>query len=51
MKRGLQPLASNAAGIYRFSIPQTAPPSLALTGDELQSLFHTIETSWHSEEY
>ncbi len=47
----LNNLASNAAGLYRYSIPAHAPQELALTGEELKMLFHTIEVSWHAEEY
>ena len=47
----LSSLTSTAAGIYRYSIPQGADEKVALTGEELKGLFHTIETSWHSEQY
>ena len=47
----LSSLTSTAAGIYRYSIPQGADEKIALTGDELKGLFHTIEISWHSEQY
>ena len=47
----LSSLTSTAAGIYRYSIPQGADPKTALTGEQLKALFHTIESSWHSEEY
>lgn len=47
----LSSLTATAAGIYHYSVPQGADPKAALTGDELKELFHTIEISWHSEEY
>ncbi len=47
----LSNLITNAAGIYRYSIPVEADPDLALTGEELKELFHPIEIGWHAEEY
>ena len=47
----LSSLTSTAAGIYRYSIPQGADEKVALTVEELKELFHTIEISWHSEQY
>lgn len=44
-------LESTAAGVYRFSLSQTADSGLALTEDELRELFHTVESGWHIEEY
>ncbi len=47
----LSGLITNAAGIYRYSIPEGADKELALTGDELKALFYPIEIGWHAEEY
>ncbi len=47
----LSGLITNAAGIYRYSIPQEPVSELALTGDELKTRFHPIEIGWHTEEY
>lgn len=47
----LQSLASNAAGIYRCSIPVNGSSDLSLSIAQVRRLFHTIEISWNSEEY
>ncbi len=44
-------LDSTTAGVYRFSLSQTADSAFALTEDELRELFHTVESGWHIEEY
>ena len=50
LHRQLEALTSNASGIYRFSLERTETP-LDVTSQEVRVLFHTIETSWHAEEY
>ncbi|MBQ4578494.1 MAG: hypothetical protein IJA84_05465 [Clostridia bacterium] len=47
--RKLQPLASNAYGLYRCDLHESDPASLTL--EQVRSLFHTVEVSWNSEEY
>ena len=47
--RKLQPLASNAYGLYRCDLHETNPEALKL--EQVRNLFHTVEVSWNSEEY
>lgn len=44
-------LDSTTAGVYRFSISQTADSAFSLTEEELRELFRTVESGWHIEEY
>ena len=49
--RQLQALASNASGLYRVSLSETAGEGYRLDLQQARELFHTIEVSWNSEEY
>ena len=49
--RTLQPLATNAYGLYRCRIPENGSSELAIKLETVKTLFHTIEVGWNAEEY